>query len=97
MLGGNDGNTRKAINATKPGFIIFAVSDAISLFTSAISLLLSLSILTARYREEDKAWILIPIGLLTCLPIASFMTLLLLLLVDLLSSTYGHGIFGKKQ
>ncbi|KAI3697579.1 hypothetical protein L6452_30672 [Arctium lappa] len=133
--GGNDGNTGKAIFANKSSFIIFAVSDAISLFASTTSLLLFLSILTARYRDEDflyrlpkrlilglamlflsvtsmmvafsatlyimfgqeKKWILIPIAALTCLPIASFVTLQLPLLVDLISSTYGHGIFGKQS
>ncbi|KAI3723803.1 hypothetical protein L2E82_35561 [Cichorium intybus] len=133
--GGTDGNSGKALYATKPSFIIFAVSDAISLFTSTTSLLLFLSILTARYAEEDflyklpkrlifglamlflsvtsmmvafsatlylmfgqgKAWIMIPIATLTCLPIASFVTLQLPLLVDLISSTYGHGIFAKQS
>lgn len=131
--GGNDSDTGKAIYAPKPSFIIFAVSDAISLFTSTTSLLLFLSILTARYAEEDflyklpkrlilglamlflsvssmmvafsatlyltfgqgKAWILIPIATLTCLPIASFVTLQLPLLVDLIFSTYGCRIFVK--
>nr|XP_043636745.1 uncharacterized protein LOC122607771 isoform X2 [Erigeron canadensis] len=51
--GGNNGNTGKPIFETKASFIIFAVSDAISLFTSTTSLLLFLSILTARYHEDD--------------------------------------------
>nr|XP_043633304.1 ankyrin repeat-containing protein ITN1-like [Erigeron canadensis] len=51
--GGTDGNTGRAIYATNPGFIIFVVSDAISLFTSITSLLMCLSILTTRYRDED--------------------------------------------
>ncbi|KAI3697581.1 hypothetical protein L6452_30674 [Arctium lappa] len=133
--GGNDGNTGKAIFANKSSFIIFAVSDAISLFSSTTSLLLFLSILTARYRDEDflyrlpkrlilglamlflsvtsmmiafsttlyimfgqeKAWILIPIAALTCLPVASFMTLQLPLLAELICSTYGQGIFSKQS
>ncbi|KAK1428309.1 hypothetical protein QVD17_17141 [Tagetes erecta] len=37
---------------------------------------------------QEKLWILIPIGALTCLPIASFATLQLPLLVELVSSTY---------
>ncbi|GJU53115.1 hypothetical protein Tco_1226829, partial [Tanacetum coccineum] len=40
-----------------------------------------------------KAWILIPIVALACFSIASFMTLHIPLLVDLISLTYGHGIF----
>lgn len=51
--GGNDSDTGKPIYDTKPSFIIFVVSDALSLFTSTTSLLLFLSILTTRYRDED--------------------------------------------
>ncbi|KAI7754027.1 hypothetical protein M8C21_004823 [Ambrosia artemisiifolia] len=131
--GGTNGDTGKAIYNTKPSFKVFIVSDAISLFTSTTSLLLFLSILTARYAEEDflyklprrlifarvmlfvsmttmlmafgatlyimsgqdNSLILIPIVMMTCLPIISFMTLQLPLLVDLIYSTYGHGIFGN--
>ncbi|KAJ0817611.1 putative ankyrin repeat-containing domain, PGG domain, retrotransposon Copia-like protein [Helianthus annuus] len=133
--GGIKGDTGKPTFQTRPSFIVFAVSDAISLFTSTTSLLLFLSILTARYTEEDflyklpnrlilglvmlfmsltsmmiafsatlyimfgqeKSWILIPVAALTCLPIASFVTLQLPLLVDLMVSTYGRGIFGKQS
>ncbi|GJY47613.1 ankyrin repeat family protein [Tanacetum coccineum] len=133
--GGNNGDNGKPIYETNTTFIIFAVSDAVSLFTSTTSLLLFLSILTARYADEDflyrlpkrlilgltmlflsvtsmmiafsatlyimfgqgKQWILIPIGALACLPIASFMTLQFPLLSELVSSTYGKGIFGKQD
>ncbi|KAM0053496.1 putative ankyrin repeat-containing domain, PGG domain, retrotransposon Copia-like protein [Helianthus debilis subsp. tardiflorus] len=133
--GGVKGDTGKPTFQTRPSFIVFAVSDAISLFTSTTSLLLFLSILTTRYAEEDflyklpnrlilglvmlfmsltsmmiafsatlyimfvqeKSWILIPVVALTCLPIASFVTLQLPLLVDLMVSTYGRGIFGKQS
>ncbi|KAL8253717.1 hypothetical protein R6Q59_031938 [Mikania micrantha] len=133
--GGNNGGTGKAIYLTRFVFIVYAVSDAISLFTSTTSLLLFLSILTARYRDEDflyrlpkrliyglvmlflsvtslmvafsatlyivsgqeNQWILIPIAALTCLPIASFVTLQFPLLVELISSTYGCRIFGKQD
>nr|GEX07667.1 reverse transcriptase domain-containing protein [Tanacetum cinerariifolium] len=133
--GGNDIATGKPIYETKASLIIFAISDAISLFTSTTSLLLFLSILTARYAHEDflyklpkrlifglvmlflsvtsmmiafgatlyimfgqeKQWIRIPIVALACLPIASFMTLQFPLLHELISSTYGHGMFGKQK
>ncbi|PWA81682.1 ankyrin repeat family protein [Artemisia annua] len=133
--GGNDDKTGKPIYETEASLIIFAISDAISLFTSTTSLLLFLSILTARYADEDflyklpkrliyglvmlfvsvtsmmiafsatlyimfgqgKPWILFPIAALACLPIASFVTLQFPLLVELISSTYGHGILGKKK
>ncbi|XP_059635948.1 uncharacterized protein LOC132278152 [Cornus florida] len=115
------------------GFIIFAVSDAISLFTSTASLLMFLSILTSRYAEQDflyslpkrliiglvtlflsitsmmitfgatlylvfghkKGWILIPVAALACLPVTLFVSLQFPLLVDVISSTYGPGIFDR--
>ena len=127
--GGNSGDTGKAIFERGTSFIIFVVSDAISLFSSSTSLLLFLSVLTARYREEDflttlptnlivglmmlflsmtsmivafsatlyllfgqeNTWILIPISVLTCLPIAAFITLQFPLLMELILSTYGRG------
>nr|GEV00547.1 PGG domain-containing protein [Tanacetum cinerariifolium] len=80
--GGNDNNSGKAIYAI---FIIFAILDAISLFTSTTSFLLFLSILTARYREEDFLKSL-PKRLILGL---AMLFLSLPLLADLISSTYG--------
>ncbi|PWA71046.1 ankyrin repeat-containing domain, PGG domain, Gag-polypeptide of LTR copia-type [Artemisia annua] len=128
---GGNGDTGHPIYAKELSFMIFAVADAISLFTSTTSLLLFLSILTARYAEEDflftlpsrlimglsmlflstcsmmiafgaslyllfgegKDWILIPIAALSCLPITCFVTLQYPLLVELISCTYGRGLF----
>ncbi|KAJ0667892.1 putative ankyrin repeat-containing domain, PGG domain, retrotransposon Copia-like protein [Helianthus annuus] len=133
--GGNNGETGQATYRESLSFIIFVVSNAISLFTSTTALLLFLSILTARYAdddflyklpkrlifglvmlfisvsammiafsaslyinfEHDKPWVLIPIAALTCLPIASFATLQLPLLVVLITSTYGRGIFRRSM
>ncbi|KAH6761629.1 hypothetical protein C2S52_019062 [Perilla frutescens var. hirtella] len=116
-------------------FHVFAVSDAISLFTSITSLLMFLSMLTSRYAEEDflyvlpkrltlgllslfvsitfmlaafcaamflvfrdkLAWILIPVAAFASLPVASFVLLQFPLLVEVVYSTYGPGIFGKKR
>ncbi|KAF7142926.1 hypothetical protein RHSIM_Rhsim05G0010300 [Rhododendron simsii] len=134
--GGNNSDTGLPVFSQKVAFIIFAVSDAFSLFTSTTSLLMFLlSILNSRCAERDflhvlpkrliiglftlflsitammvafsctlylvfgknKAWmILIPVAALACLPITSFVTLQFPLLVDLISSTYGKGIFGKQ-
>ncbi|KAH6806603.1 hypothetical protein C2S51_031434 [Perilla frutescens var. frutescens] len=119
----------------KPAFMLFAISDAVSLFTSITSLLLFLSILTSRYAEQDFLYVLpkrLSIGLLSlfvsitfmmvafsstfylvfqgdgacrflvlvaafaCLPVTSFVLLQFPLLVDVVYSTYGPGIFGKK-
>ncbi|GKC62369.1 ankyrin repeat family protein, partial [Tanacetum coccineum] len=51
--GGTDDKTGKPIYEMKSSFIIFAVADAISLFTATTSLLSFLYILTARYKDED--------------------------------------------
>ncbi|KAI7755613.1 hypothetical protein M8C21_016686, partial [Ambrosia artemisiifolia] len=51
--GGNSGDTGNPLYAKELSFLIFAVADTISLFTSTTSLLLFLSILMARYAEQD--------------------------------------------
>ncbi|KAL8214652.1 hypothetical protein R6Q57_004101 [Mikania cordata] len=51
--GGNNVDTGKPVYESEPSFIIFVVSDTISLFTSTTSLLFFLSILTTRYAEKD--------------------------------------------
>ncbi|CAL5328664.1 unnamed protein product [Camellia sinensis] len=129
--GGNNDTSGFPVFSKINAFIVFIVSDAISLFTSTTSLLMFLSILTSRYAEGDflyvlpkrliiglatlflsittmiiafsstlylvfgnnKEWILIPMAALACLPITSFVSLQFPLLVDLISSTYGPGIF----
>ncbi|KAG8367679.1 hypothetical protein BUALT_Bualt16G0098000 [Buddleja alternifolia] len=133
--GGNDQFNGVPIWSKQTAFIIFYISDVISLFTSTTSLLLFLSLWTSRYAEEDflsvlpkrliiglltlflsitfmmvafsatvylvfgqrRAWILIPVSALACFPITSFVLLQFPLLVDVISSTYGTGIFGKKS
>ncbi|XP_023736007.1 uncharacterized protein LOC111883909 [Lactuca sativa] len=131
--GGSDQNKGIPIFNNNTAFTVFAISDAISLFTSVTSLLMFLSILTARFAEQDflfklptkliiglatlfisttamivafgatlylvfghrNSRILIPIAVLTCLPITSFVTLQFPLVLDLISTTYGLSIFGK--
>ncbi|KAG8362731.1 hypothetical protein BUALT_BualtUnG0046300 [Buddleja alternifolia] len=51
--GGNDQYNGVPIWSKQTAFIIFSISDAISLFTSTTSLLLFLSLWTSRYAEED--------------------------------------------
>ena len=51
--GGNDNDDGVPIFLWSNGFLVFAVSDALALFSSLTSLLMFLSILTARYAEED--------------------------------------------
>ncbi|XP_057468199.1 uncharacterized protein LOC130757484 [Actinidia eriantha] len=133
--GGNNGGNGLPIFSKEKAFIIFAISDAISLFTSTTSLLMFLSILTSHYAEGDflyalpkrliiglvtlflsittmmiafsstvylvfgqnKGWVLIPTVMSAGLPITSFVSLQFPLLVDLIYSTYGPGIFGKQN
>ncbi|XP_071729607.1 uncharacterized protein [Rutidosis leptorrhynchoides] len=51
--GGNDQTTGIPLFSKYAAFIIFAVTDAISLFASSTALLVFLSILTARFAEND--------------------------------------------
>ncbi|OMO67190.1 hypothetical protein CCACVL1_20718 [Corchorus capsularis] len=130
--GGNGDNGYPIFTVDKT-FIIFAVSDALSLFSSTAAILMFLSILTARYAEEDflyalpkrlimglltlfisitsmmiafsstlylvfgedKTWILISVAGSACLLVALFVYLQFPLLLVMINSTYGSGIFGK--
>ncbi|KAI3443539.1 hypothetical protein Pfo_000204 [Paulownia fortunei] len=132
--GGNNGDSGFPIFSNNSAFNIFAVFDALSLFSSTASMLMFLSILTARYAEGDflyslpkrliiglvtlflsitsmmiafsatlylvfgrkKAWTLIPVAALACLPVTLFVTLQFPLLVAMIRSTYFPGIFGKR-
>ncbi|PWA43154.1 ankyrin repeat-containing domain, PGG domain protein [Artemisia annua] len=51
--GGSNQDTGMPVFSREIAFIIFAVSDAISLFASSTALLVFLSILTARFSEKD--------------------------------------------
>ncbi|KZV14275.1 ankyrin repeat-containing protein-like [Dorcoceras hygrometricum] len=133
--GGVHSETGVPVFVEKSSFIIFAMSDTISMFTSATSLLMFVSILTSRYAEQDFLYVLpkrlciglltlftsitfmigaftaamyttlkeksnlflIPVALLACLPVTSFVLLQFPLLIAVMYSTYGRGIFGKKS
>ncbi|KAL0410403.1 UNVERIFIED_CONTAM: hypothetical protein Slati_3630000 [Sesamum latifolium] len=132
--GGNNGDSGFPIFSNNTAFNIFALFDALSLFSSTASMLMFLSILTARYAEGDflyslpqrliiglvtlflsitsmmiafsatlylvfgqkKAWTLIPVAALACLPVTLFVTLQFPLLVGIIRSTYFPGMFGKR-
>ncbi|KAK0604606.1 hypothetical protein LWI29_017403 [Acer saccharum] len=51
--GGYDEHTGIPIYLKRNSFLVFIVSDAVSLFSSCTSMLMFLGILTSRYREED--------------------------------------------
>ncbi|XP_019169894.1 PREDICTED: uncharacterized protein LOC109165539 [Ipomoea nil] len=132
--GGNSGENGLPIFSDHNAFTVFAISNAASLFTSATSLLVFLSILTSRYAEEDflftlpnriiiglftlflsiifmmiafsatvylvfghnRRGVLITVAVFACLPVTSFVHLQFPLLVALVSSTYGRGIFYQR-
>ena len=56
--GGNNNESGLPIFSKDHAFVIFAISDAISLFTSTTSVLMLLFILTSRYAEEDFYYVL---------------------------------------
>ncbi|KAI3443540.1 hypothetical protein Pfo_000205 [Paulownia fortunei] len=133
--GGSSTDSGLPIFQKQRPFVVFAISNAVSLFSSVTSVLMFLFILTSRCSEADflyslpnkliiglvnlflslasmmiafssaiyavfgykKAWILVPLTLLACLPVTSFLFLQYPLLKDMIRSTYGPGIFGKKR
>ncbi|KAM0954927.1 hypothetical protein TB2_023026 [Malus domestica] len=131
--GGNNQETGFPIFLNQKLFMVFIVSDAISLFSSATSMLMFLGILTSRYAEDDflkslptkmiiglstlfisiatmmvafsstlfimlwdKPWITYPIIFLAGVPVILFVWMQIPLLVDIVVSTYGGGIFDRK-
>ncbi|KAH1055826.1 hypothetical protein J1N35_033891 [Gossypium stocksii] len=129
--GGNDNEKGTPIFLEATSFVIFAVSDALALFSSVTSILMFLSILTSRYAEEDflrllpqrlivglttlflsiaamlvafgatfcivlsqrLAWIAVPVAFIACIPVTLFAFLQFPLLLDIIQSSYGVGIF----
>lgn len=53
LPGGNNSENGNPIFLNKSAFIVFVITDAISLFTSSASILMFLAILTGRYAEKD--------------------------------------------
>lgn len=51
--GGNNNDTGRPIFLNHRPFMVFAISNALALFSSATSILMFLSILTSRYADED--------------------------------------------
>nr|XP_011461597.1 PREDICTED: uncharacterized protein LOC101300036 [Fragaria vesca subsp. vesca]XP_011461598.1 PREDICTED: uncharacterized protein LOC101300036 [Fragaria vesca subsp. vesca] len=130
--GGNNGDTGFPIFSNEKAFMIFMVSDAISLFSSTTSVMIFLGILTSRYKMTDfvkslpskmiaglftlflsvatmtiafsaalymmldgKPWIIVPVVLLSSVPIASFVWMQFPFFVEIFVSTYGKSIFAK--
>ncbi|XP_070673563.1 uncharacterized protein [Malus domestica] len=131
--GGHNQETGFPIFLNEKLFMVFVVSDAISLFSSVTSALMFLSILTSRYAEDDflkslptkmiiglstlfisvatmmvafssaiflmlrdKSSISTPIISLAGVPVILFVWMQFPLLLEIIVSTYGGGIFDRK-
>ncbi|KAM5575593.1 ankyrin repeat-containing protein NPR4-like, partial [Rosa sericea] len=132
--GGNNGNTGYPMFLAKKLFLVFIISDTLSLVSSTTSVILFLGILTSRYAEndflknlptkmmiglftlflsigtmmiafssaliimlnEEYSWAIVPCIFVASIPVASFIWLQFPLLIEILWSTYGPGIFDKK-
>ncbi|CAL5426150.1 unnamed protein product [Camellia sinensis] len=91
--GGYNGTTGNPLYLHQNSFMVFIVSDALSLFTSSSSVLLFLGILKSRYTEDE---------FLMSLPRKLIMVMVFVfpqvpLLYEIFVSTYGTGIFKKPK
>ncbi|KAH6779149.1 hypothetical protein C2S52_010386 [Perilla frutescens var. hirtella] len=68
-----------------------------TLFLSILSMMAAFSATIYLVFGRKSAWVLIPVAVFACLPVTSFVLLQFPLLVDVISSTYGRGIFGKQS
>ncbi|KAL6956599.1 hypothetical protein U1Q18_051787 [Sarracenia purpurea var. burkii] len=87
----NDGTVSKLI--TETAFIIFAIADALALFSSVSSILMFLSILTSRYAEDDFLYVL-PKRLMFGL-IALFVSMIFMMVA--FGATFYLGLSDKKE
>ncbi|GMP36839.1 hypothetical protein CsSME_00008829 [Camellia sinensis var. sinensis] len=69
----------------------------VALFLSIIAMIVAFSSTLCLMLGDKNSWLLSLVVTSACLPISSFMLLQFPLLVDLMSSTYGPGIFGKQS
>lgn len=69
----------------------------VTLFVSTTCMMISFSATLYLVFGQKKAYIIIPVTVLACLPITSFVTSQSPLIIDVISSTYGRGIFGKQS
>ncbi|KAF7147073.1 hypothetical protein RHSIM_Rhsim03G0047100 [Rhododendron simsii] len=66
----------------------------VALFVSMLSTLVAFGAIWYLVFGDDKAWILIPIVALASIPVTLFVALQFPLLVAMIQSTYGRGLFG---
>ncbi|KAG6390684.1 hypothetical protein SASPL_148423 [Salvia splendens] len=90
--GGNQSESGYPMLYKSSAFTVFAISDAVSLFTSTTSLLMFLSILTSRYAEQDFLYAL-PKRL--CIDLLTLFLSILFMMVAFSSTLYL--VFGQKK
>ena len=129
--GGNFGDTGIPVFYHHKAFMVFIISDTISLYSATTSVLMFLYILTSRYAEErflstlprrliiglaslffsiatmmvafgatlyltlshGSEWVAIPLSVLAAVPVSLYGLLQYPLFFEIVSSTYGSGIF----
>lgn len=68
-----------------------------TLFVSILSMMVAFGAILYILFGDDKGWILIPVVAMATLPMTLFGTLHFPLLVQMIQSTYGRGLFGKQS
>ncbi|XP_058205429.1 uncharacterized protein LOC131319264 isoform X2 [Rhododendron vialii] len=69
----------------------------ITLFVSILSTMVAFGAILYLVFGDNKVWILIPIVTLASIPVTLFGALQFPLLIEMIRSTYGRGIFGKQS
>ncbi|KAF7148150.1 hypothetical protein RHSIM_Rhsim03G0044300 [Rhododendron simsii] len=73
------------------------ITGLITLFVSILFMMVAFGAILYLVFGDSKAWILVPVVALASVPVALFGALQFPLLVAMIKSTYGRGIFGKQK
>ncbi|KAF7146893.1 hypothetical protein RHSIM_Rhsim03G0048500 [Rhododendron simsii] len=73
------------------------ITGLITLFVSILSTMVAFGAILYLVFGDNKPWILIPVVALASVPVTFFGALQFPLLVEMIQSTYGRGIFGKQS
>ncbi|KAF7146841.1 hypothetical protein RHSIM_Rhsim03G0046900 [Rhododendron simsii] len=73
------------------------ITGLITLFVSILSTMVAFGAILYLVFGDNKAWILVPVVALASVPVTLFGALQFPLLVAMIKSTYGRGIFGKQS
>ncbi|XP_059669127.1 uncharacterized protein LOC132314261 [Cornus florida] len=73
------------------------IDGLITLFSSIISTMIAFGATLYLEFGHNKAWILVPVIVFSCIPVTLFMSSQFPLLLDMIESSYGHSVFGQKS